>query len=146
MNKIFILCQGIIFFSCSVEVSKEDKQVLIEEVRAAEIAFSDHAAEFGVQDAFYTFAASDGVINRKDKIIQGPEAIGEYYSDESWEKSTLQWAPTFVDVSASGDLGYTYGEAIFTRPDSTGTMIESKGIFHTVWKRQPDGTWKFVWD
>ena len=21
-----------------------------------------------------------------------------------------------------------------------------EGVFHTVWKRQPDGSWKFVWD
>lgn len=146
MKKIFVLCQGILLISCSVEVSKEDKQALKEEVRASEIAFSDHAAEHGVQDAFYTFAAPDGVIKRRNKIIKGPDAIRDFYSDDIWNTATLQWAPTFVDVSESGDLGYTYGDYIYTAPDSTGAMIESKGIFHTVWKKQPDGTWKFVWD
>lgn len=36
---------------------------------------------------------------------------------------------------------YTYSVT-----DSTGETKSSSGIFHTVWKRQADGTWKFVWD
>ena len=24
--------------------------------------------------------------------------------------------------------------------------VEYKGIFHTVWKRQSDNSWKYVWD
>jgi ketosteroid isomerase-like protein len=49
-------------------------------------------------------------------------------------------------VSACGDLGYTWGSYTFTATDSLGATHRSEGIFHTVWKRQPDGSWKFVWD
>ena len=58
----------------------------------------------------------------------------------------LSWKPDFVDVSASGDLGYTYGHFTYSYTDSTGTIMESSGVFHTVWKRQADGSWLFVWD
>ena len=58
----------------------------------------------------------------------------------------LVWKPDYVDVSESGDLAYTYGKYTFTSRDSTGRKVVSKGIFHTVWKRQEDGSWKFVWD
>ncbi|MBL7111012.1 MAG: DUF4440 domain-containing protein [Bacteroidales bacterium] len=60
--------------------------------------------------------------------------------------ASLVWEPEFVDVEESGDLGYTYGSFVFTAKDSTGNDIESKGVFHTVWKRQADGEWRFVWD
>ena len=56
----------------------------------------------------------------------------------------LQWSPEFADVS--GNLGYTYGPFTFSLKDSTGKVNEVKGIFHTVWKKQKDGRWKFVWD
>jgi len=58
----------------------------------------------------------------------------------------LLWKPEFVELSKSGDLGYTYVEYVFLKKDSSGNTIESKGIFHTVWKKQSDGKWKFVWD
>ena len=35
---------------------------------------------------------------------------------------------------------------VFSFIDSTGTTVADAGIFHTVWKIQPDGTWRFVWD
>ena len=56
------------------------------------------------------------------------------------------WKPDFVDVSSSGDLGYTYGQYTFIRLDSIGNETASQGIFHTVWKRQSDGNWRFVYD
>ena len=58
----------------------------------------------------------------------------------------LIWKPDFVDVSASGDLAYTYGAYTYSYKDSTGAIVEQGGIFHTVWKRQADGGWRFVWD
>jgi ketosteroid isomerase-like protein len=30
--------------------------------------------------------------------------------------------------------------------DSVGNKKDFKGIFHTVWKKQKDGSWKYVWD
>ena len=51
-----------------------------------------------------------------------------------------------MDVSESGDLAYTYGKYTFSAFDSNAKKIEAKGIFHTVWKRQEDGSWKFVYD
>ncbi|MFC2138829.1 YybH family protein, partial [Bacteroidota bacterium] len=58
----------------------------------------------------------------------------------------LEWKPDYIDVSTSGDLGYTFGKFTFSAKDTTGKLIESEGIFHTVWKRQEDGSWKYVWD
>lgn len=116
------------------------------EIVATEKAFNDMAQEEGLANAFAFYAADDGVIKRNNTIIQGKEAIRARYENNDGPEGTLTWAPTFVDVSRSGDLAYTYGDYTFTYPDSLGNMKSNAGIFHTVWKRQTDGTWRFVWD
>jgi len=109
-----------------------------------ELDFAKMADEAGVAAAFYEFSADSAVIGRGGKIIKGREAIREYYEKNLAPGTRLQWAPDFADVS--GDIGYTWGKYTHLVPDSTGKMTESHGVFHTVWKRQPDGSWRFVWD
>lgn len=57
------------------------------------------------------------------------------------------WKPDTVIVAESGELVYTYGKYEHLEKDSVGNLkISSSGIFHTIWKKQKDGSWKFVWD
>ncbi len=116
------------------------------EIMAVEKKFNDLAQEKGLAVAFEKYAAPTGVIRKGGKVIQGPKAIREWYENDSRPGETLTWKPDFIDVSSSGDMAYTYGGYVFTTIDSTGAKKENTGTFHTVWKRQPDGNWKFVWD
>jgi ketosteroid isomerase-like protein len=114
------------------------------EIIRTEAAFNRIAADDGIASAFYTYAADSAVINRGGKLIHGREAIRDYYLENIIPGTMLQWEPDFADVS--GDIGYTWGKYTLSVPDSTGRLTVSHGIFHTVWKRQPDGSWRFVWD
>ena len=114
------------------------------QIISTELDFARMASDKGIADAFYEYAADSAVINRSGNLIRGKEAIRDYYQKNLKPGSVLLWAPDFADVS--GDIGYTYGQYTFTFTDSTGIKHESHGIFHTVWKRQPDGSWRFVWD
>ncbi len=116
------------------------------EVRDAESAFAAMVRERGTGEAFLHFAAADAVLNRNDRLIKGKPAIREYFAGQTLREVKLEWRPEFVDVSASGDLAYTYGPYTFSAKDAEGKPVAAEGIFHTVWKRQPDGVWKFVWD
>lgn len=116
------------------------------EIVAVEKEFNDMAQKDGLIKAFEFYAAEDGVIRRRKQIIKGKTAIAQWYEKDVRPNETLTWKPTFVDVSQSGDMAYTYGDFVFTYPDSTGNMKTNTGIFHTVWKRQVDGSWRFVWD
>nr|WP_262917559.1 nuclear transport factor 2 family protein [Aestuariivivens sediminicola] len=102
------------------------------------------AQKEGMRTAFLNFAADEAVLLRNDSLIKGRPGIA-YYMKNANSKG-LHWEPEFADVSASGDLGYTYGEYTYSYTDSTGTVQTARGIFHTVWKRQADNSWKFVWD
>jgi len=141
-----LICFLAISISCS-EGSKDDEIAKWKsEILAMEKAFNDTAQKEGLANAFKIYAAPEGVIKRGKKVIKGKDNIFQWYANDARPGESLSWEPTFVDVSSAGDLGYTYGDYIFTSTDSTGIVKESKGIFHTVWKRQPTGEWKFVWD
>ncbi len=118
------------------------------EILEAERNFAQMAAEEGIAVAFMTYAAEDAVLMRDEKLIMGRKELKEYFASQRSAASdlSLTWTPDFVDVSASGDLGYTYGKYKVSFTDSVGTVKEHQGVFHTVWKRQKDNTWKFVWD
>lgn len=58
----------------------------------------------------------------------------------------LTWSALFTDVSDDGTLGYNYGRYESRRPGPDGKEIVRGRFFLTIWKRQPDGTWKYVMD
>jgi len=138
-----------LFFTLSSCIHRNDlnsKDKAKVEIFATEQAFAAKAKAEGLSSAFGYYAADDAVINYNDKLIQGKTAIKKHYQDKKYDKVSLDWTPDFVDVSASCDLGYTYGNYTYSTADSTGKPITFTGIFHTVWKKQVDGTWRFVWD
>ena len=141
---IFIL---LAIFACQPKV---DTAKLKEESKAqivqTEKDFEKMAAEKGVAEAFEFYAADSAVINRGQSVDLGKKAIKDHYLKWKFKEVSLKWSPDYVDVAASGDLGYTYGKYTFSATDTLGAKIENKGIFHTVWKKQADGNWKFVWD
>jgi ketosteroid isomerase-like protein len=116
------------------------------EIVETENEFAAMAGQEGITEAFLAFAADDAVLMRNNALVIGKEAMKESLEASSRADVSLSWKPDFVDVSSSGDLGYTYGKFIYTLTDSLGNKKVQEGIFHTVWKRQEDGSWKFVWD
>lgn len=146
---IFLLL--LMLFSCSSPNTSNEKKDRSEnarqEIEKAEKDFAQMAADKGIAEAFYFFADSNATIKRQnDTLIHGKEAIKNFYSTPFYQKATVTWSPDFVQASENGDLGYTYGKYIWSSTDSTGNPISFKGVFHTVWKRQDDGSWKYVWD
>jgi ketosteroid isomerase-like protein len=147
-NMLLLLALIMLLNSCSVEIEKNSREKWKEEIVETERNFSAMAGEKGIPDAFIYFAAEDAVLMRNNKLVTGREALIAYLEDQPVKvrDEKLSWEPDFVDVSSSGDLGYTYGQFTYSYTDSTGSTVENKGVFHTVWKRQDDGSWRFVWD
>lgn len=148
MNRspLIILLLAVFFSSCLPDKSKEMEKWK-KEIVDTEHAFAEMAKTGGIPKAFITFAADDAVLLRNNNLIKGKDALKASYEKRfPSQDASLTWAPDFVDVSLSGDLGYTYGKYVYSTTDSLGNTTSDEGIFHTVWKRQEDGTWKFVWD
>jgi ketosteroid isomerase-like protein len=145
MKTQFILLTVLIFcLSCT---RPQNPEALKKEIFQTEKAFEAMAAEKGIPEAFAYFADSNAVIKREhDTLISGRENIGAYYAKQDLKGVTVTWTAEFIDVSPDGQLGYTYGHYLWKLPVNDSTINESRGVFHTVWKRQGDGAWRYVWD
>lgn len=148
MNKYLSFALMLFFLHVGCYDSNETNEIekWKAEIMNVEKAFNDMAQKEGLVKAFEFYAAHEGVIRRNKKVIKGKVEIAKWYENDVKPNETLTWAPTFIDVSKSGDMAYTYGDFVFSYPDTLGNIKRNTGIFHTVWKRQEDGNWKFVWD
>jgi ketosteroid isomerase-like protein len=118
----------------------------LEAVRAADVEFSNDAAKFGTGEAFGRYAAADAqIFSGPGEFISGPHAISESFGPPT-ERNALVWHPVHGEVAASGDLGFTVGNAVFTGVREDGAKIERFSKYLTVWKQQRDGTWRYVVD
>jgi ketosteroid isomerase-like protein len=133
---------------CSCKLSNPDlNEEAKKEIGLAEKNFAKMASEKGIAEAFWYYADSNAVIRRSnDSVIRGREAIRNFYSSEYFREASVTWSPDFIDAAENGDFGYTFGKFKWVSKDSSGKINESKGIFHTVWKKQKDGSWKYVFD
>ena len=135
----------LLIYSCQDKTNNSKKEKAINEIQQAEKDFDKMAAEKGIAEAFWYFADSNAVI-RRDSVIKGKNNIRGFYSKDFYKTATVTWSPDFTDASETGDLGYTYGKYLWQSRDSTGKTNEARGVFHTVWKKQKDGSWRYVWD
>ena len=117
------------------------------DVFATEKAFEKRAAEKGIADAFAFYADDSAVILREhDTLIKGKENILKYYTAKNLSDASVRWTPDYVFVSADGTLAYTYGQYEWKTKSKDGATSIAKGVFHTVWKKQADNSWRYVWD
>ncbi|MBK8954602.1 MAG: DUF4440 domain-containing protein [Saprospiraceae bacterium] len=143
-NYISIALYGLLTVACKPNVNKDK---VIAEIMQVEKEFQQMTVEKSITEAFYYFADDDAVIKREhDTLISGKSNIRKYYESKKIEGASVEWAPDFVDVSKCGHMAYTYGSYLWKVKDSNDSTREYKGIFHTIWKKQPDHSWKYVWD
>ena len=103
-----------------------------------EAEFSN-ASALNARTAFESFLADDARVLRQN----AEPAIGKSAVDKLMPEAgrALTWKPAMADVSASGDLGYTYGMfELWTR----GVTLQ-RGSYVRVWKKLK-GRWKVVAD
>ena len=114
---------------------------LLAPVVGAEHDFAQYSIDHGMKEAFLRFAAPDGVIFRREAV----NAI------EAWAQTTpaptalLTWWPVYADVSRAGDLGWTTGPYEL-RQNPSDEKPAGTGHYFTIWRRQADGSFKFVLD
>jgi len=107
--------------------------------------FAEYARKNGIGKAFEYFAADSAVIFQDySNPIKGKGNIASLFSLS--EGNALGWKPYFTEISTSGDLGYTLGNYTATHTDDSGHVKISKGFYITIWKKQADGQWKYVFD
>ncbi|MCW3082736.1 MAG: hypothetical protein JWP12_102 [Bacteroidetes bacterium] len=103
----------------------------------------------GMQEAFIKYAADDVVKLRPGEapIMNKPDLEKMFAEHAQDGVLKFQWTPVKADIAASGDLGYTFGNwSIFVPSDGTTRDTTIYGNYISIWKKQTDGSWKYVLD
>jgi ketosteroid isomerase-like protein len=136
-----------IFVGCSTKSESKNLTYVKLEIVKTEKDFERLVAKKGLAEGFYQFADSNAVIKREhDTLIIGKTNIKNYYLNLKIQNPTVTWSPDAVTVSDAGDMASSYGKYVWSYKDASGKEQISKGVFHTVWKKQKDGSWKYIWD
>ena len=109
-----------------------------------ERAFAAMSEAQGIRPSFMAFIADDGILFRPT-AVKGKQWLTEHPLPPSDKRPLLSWQPTFAAMARSEDMGYTTGPWEY-KANIHDVAPVAWGNFLTVWKRQPDGSWKFVID
>lgn len=141
MKKInsFLLLLFIVFFLSA----KNNNAGEVEKLKQTELAFSKLCGEKGMKESFLAYADKDVIKAEGDNQfpVFGIDSLAASFGNER-ETFTLSWYPTKVEVSRSKDLGFTFGNWILTKANGD----KKYGVYYTVWKKQKDNSWKFIFD
>jgi ketosteroid isomerase-like protein len=117
-----------------------------ETLKQLEADFMKAAAEKG-SAGYMSYYADDAVeVPNGGPLIPGKENIAKGMGFLDDKNNSLTWTPVGADISAAGDLGYTYGTFEFRSKDKDGKPLVEHGKYTSIWKKQKDGSWKVVLD
>jgi len=109
-----------------------------------EARFARDVAERG-GTAFAEWFAEDGVaLGNGVAPLVGRVAIAK---SANWSPKNYQltWTPTDAAMGPSGDVGYTWGHFEGHSKDANGNPVTISGRYITIWRKQPDGSWRWFW-
>jgi ketosteroid isomerase-like protein len=135
-----------IFLPMSRRTASASPKATADTLKQLEGEFMKAAAEKGSQ-GYLSYYADDAVeVPNGAAIIQGKVNIAPGMAFLDDKNNQLIWTPVGGDISAAGDLGYTYGNYEFHSKDKDGKPIIDYGKYTSIWKQQKDGGWKVVLD
>ena len=104
------------------------------------------AVAVGGGAVFATWFAEDAVtLNNGRPAIQGR---GNIAAQANWNPKDYQlsWVAEGAQMGPSNDMGFTWGNYEGRSKDKNGEPILTTGRYITIWRKQPDGTWKVAMD
>ncbi len=94
--------------------------------------------------AFVSWFAPDAVtLNNGQMPVQGRTNIA---ATATWTAADYQltWLAQGASMGPSNDMGYTWGSYEGHSKDKNGQPVVTTGRYITVWRKQPDGSWKIA--
>ena len=128
----------LLLFAFQDEDAAHDKA--LESLVNAERHFAAVSVEKGFHQAFVENMADDGLV-----FAPGPVNGKKLHANAPESNAILNWYPAYAAISRSLDWGYTTGPYEF-KANPEAKEPAGAGFYLSVWKKQPDGTWKVAVD
>ncbi|WP_395645372.1 hypothetical protein [Terricaulis sp.] len=136
MRPVLLLTVPLALAISACATRERPAEVTAAPVIAAERAFAADGAQRGWVAAFRRAAAPDGM-TLSPGPVNAQESLAQIEGDGP---NTLDWRPAYAGIASSGDFGFTTGPFQIRGRDGI------VGHYFTVWRRQPDGGWKWIFD
>ncbi|MDX1472063.1 MAG: hypothetical protein R3213_11250, partial [Flavobacteriaceae bacterium] len=88
-KKVIAVFSLVLQLSCGETNTSNNIEKWKNEIFEIEKSFNVMAQEDGISETFEHFAAPNATINRNNKLIKGPEAIGEFYKTSLPKNTSL---------------------------------------------------------
>ena len=122
-----------------VTANAKTKPDLRGQVFAAESSFASTMAARDIK-AFGTYVAPDAIFFGRRGVMRGKADVVEgWKSLFEGPKAPFSWRPEVVEVLDNGTLAHSSGPVMNPEGKVFGTFI-------TVWRLEPDGKWRVVFD
>ncbi len=123
-----------------------DPETARRSVIKADADFASDVAARGVDAWAEAFAEDGAMFIANAPAVRGREKIRELMADLGDPRKAppplkIRWKPLGGEVSADGTLAWTDGNSV-----SISARGENKGKYVTIWRKQPDGSWKVAID
>ena len=116
----------------------------LDRIVAAERAFAAATRHLGIRDGFLTFLTADAIDIAPEgdrlAIVSLTARLRAQPASAVPPPRQLLWEPRTGAVSQAGDLGWLTGPYRNTAGD--GASADRHGAYFSIWRRQPDGTYK----
>lgn len=110
---------------CAQQPDRATVSAREKEIRALESAMMTAAAEKGAACYMFFYAEDEVELPNGAQMILGKESIGKTMTFLDDKNNRLTWSPVHIEVSASGDLAYSFGNYEF---DSVGKVGKWKVV------------------
>ena len=145
MKRITTPLLVIAIVSCSQQ--EIDTKLEGEKVMKLSKEWSEVASTGDVEKTISYWADDAFLMSPGQPPLKGKPAIRQMV-EESYKMPgfRISWQPQSVEVSGSGDMAYLIENSQVSIPDSTGKQVTIKNKAVSIWRKQPDGSWKNVVD
>jgi ketosteroid isomerase-like protein len=132
--------------SALVAFGAPDREAAKAELVRTETEFFRVALEESFSAGIHAYMAEDGFVANSLTLTRDAHAarMKAEKAPTKARNNVIRWKPLRAEVAEAGDLGFTWGVAE-SGPTKDGPF-KPYGIYVTIWKRQADGKWKFVYD
>lgn len=107
-------------------------------VVASERAFAADFPAMGLAGSFQKWGRPDAILINGGRAHEIAAVFEGAPLTRQPGEPLIEWWPTFAGVAMSGEMGFTTGPAARDQ--------EGYGHYFTVWRRQADGQWRWVYD
>lgn len=131
----------LVFLLALVACAAQAQSTALREMVDAEKAFIEMARTQNRRDAFLYYLSDSVITQGPDGPVKGKERIAAQPITDDW----LSWEISYSDMASSGDFGFNTGPWYY-RAKKSDAKPSAYGQFNSIWKKQPDGSWKNVLD